>query len=328
MKGKEGRMMLRYASGVALAAMIAVLGTGCAAKVNRDVLSSIKRVGILSITIDKLGTQATDDEVMQSTLNYAARLYADGLSKRPEWKLVPLTYRDNASFRDFLAEPVAKKQPTGNKEATGFAAVLGKLSDEAEAAFSTENLVKKESTHYLGASDMPIVPYKVIENAPATSSSTHTKKGSREVEEDWSGVQKEMRARVGQLATKLNLDGLIVIYLRTTTYSTGGVEVIRDGRANGNVKMAATMALISRDGKVAIDFGMPVIDDFAAGNASMPIYKAEGQRGGKITLGKSSNNFPLDLKDPKGNVQKDLYALTDAALSQFMKKLDKELSGK
>jgi hypothetical protein len=73
---------------------------------------------------------------------------------------------------------------------------------------------------------------------------------------------------------------------------------------------------------------MPVIDDFAAGNAGIPIYKAEGHRGGTITLGKSRNNFPIDLKDPKGEVQKDLYALTDASRSQFMKKLDKELSGK
>ena len=119
-----------------------------------------------------------------------------------------------------------------------------------------------------------------------------------------------------------------MIYLRTTRYSTGGVEVVRGERANGNVKMAATMTLISRDGKVAIDMGQPLIDDFAAGNAGMPIYKAKGHRGGTVTLGKSRSNFPIDLKDPKGEVQKDLYALTDAARSQFMKKLDKELSGK
>ena len=86
------------------------------------------------------------------------------------------------------------------------------------------------------------------------------------MEEDLSGEQQEMRARAGRLATKLNLDGLIVIYLRTTRYSTGGVEVVRGERANGNVKMAATMTLISRDGKVAIDMGQPLIDDFAAGN--------------------------------------------------------------
>jgi hypothetical protein len=205
---------------------------------------------------------------------------------------------------------------------------MGKLSDEVQAAYSLEKLVKKESVHYLGASDMPIVPYKLIENAPAPSSSTSSRRVSREAAEDLSGEQQEMRARAGRLATKLNLDGLIVIYLRTTRYSTGGVEVVRGERANGNVKMAATMTLISRDGKVAIDMGQPLIDDFAAGNAGIPIYKAEGHRGGTVTLGKSRNNFPIDLKDPKGEVQKDLYALTDAARSQFMKKLDKELSGK
>ncbi len=307
---------IRCVSWLTVAGTIAVIGMGCAAKVNRDVLMTVKRVGILSITIDKLGEQATDDEVMQSTVNYAARLYADALSKRPEWKLMPLTYRDNANLRDFPAAPVAQKQPTGT---------LNKLIARVEEAYSVENWVKKERMHYLAASDMPILPYKVYGNVRET---VITKSGRREAGEDWSAEQAEMRSRIGQLATKLNLDGLIVIYLRTSTYSTGGVEVIRGERANGNVKMAATMALISRDGKVAIDMGMPVLDDLVAGNAGMPIYKAEGHRGGTITLGKRGNNFPIDLKDPQGRVQKDLYALSDAALRQFTKQMNKELSGK
>src|SRR5574341_2551357 len=146
MSGIKGTA-IRCASWVVLAAMIAAIGTGCAAKVNRDVLMNTKKVGILSITISKLGTQATDDEVMQNTVNYTARLYADALSKRPEWKLVPITYKE-AAFLDFLKPPVLPKRP----EPKSFMEKIQQINENLEASFNTENLVKKDSAQYLGAS--------------------------------------------------------------------------------------------------------------------------------------------------------------------------------
>lgn len=324
MRGIKGTAA-KCASLVVLAAMIAVLGTGCAAKVNRDVLMNVKKVGILSITVDKLGTQATDDEVMQSTVNYAARVYADALSKRPEWKLVPLTYKE-AAFRDFLNPAAAQKKSDG-KEATGFMASIKKINDDLQAAMSVENLAKKQSVYYLGASDMPIIPYKMIGKTRATT----TQKGNVQVKEDWSQVQKEMAVKVGRLATKLNLDGLIVIYLKTGIYSSAGIDLIGGERALETVRMDPTLVLVSRDGRTAIDMGEPVIDAMTTKNAGMPIYKVEGHRGGTLRIGGSKSpkpteaKFPIDLKDPGGKCQRDLYALTDLALRNFSKKLDTEL---
>lgn len=314
---------MRCASWVVLTAVIAAIGTGCAAKVNRDVLSTVKRVGILSVTIDKLGKQTTDDEVMQATVNYAARQFSDALAKRPEWKLVPLSYSD-PNIRDFLKKPAAKKQETGDKEDQSFAAKLNRLTVAFQESQSLESYAEKERPNFLGASDMPIVSYRLVVKTSATTK----RKGGLEVTEDWSELRKEMYPRVGELAAKLKLDGLIVIYLHTGIYSTVGVEVIHNDRANDTVRMAPTMALISRDGKVAIDMGQPGIDALTMGNAGMPIYKVEGHRGGQIRLSQRKDDFVIDLKDPKGKVQKDMYALTDLALSHFMKQLDNELTPK
>jgi hypothetical protein len=330
MNGTKGIKTLRFVSWVAAVAVIAVLaGTGCAAKVNRDVLMTVKKVGILSVTIDKMGTQTTDDEVMQSTVNYAARRYADALANRPEWKLVPLSaYKDNPQFRDFLKVPVAQKKPTGGKEATGFAAVLNKLNTGWQSAMTLESFAQRESSHYLGASDMPIIPYKMIGKAQATSSTSQTKKGSMQVKEDWSSLQKEMCAKVGELATKLKLDGLMVIYLHTDIRQTVGIGVTLGERGNDTVRMDPTLVLVSKDGKTAIDMGEPVIDALTTSNASVPLYKAEGHQGGTINMGTNRPGYIIDLKDPKGKVQKDLYELTDDALKDFMKDLDKELTKK
>jgi hypothetical protein len=318
----------KCASRVVLAAMIAVLGTGCAAKVNRDVLMNVKKVGILSITVDKLGTQATDDEVMQNTANYAARVYADALSKRPEWKLVPLTYKEPA-FRDFLKPAAAQKKPDG-KEATGFMASIKRINDDLQAAMSVENLAKKQSVYYLGASDMPIIPYKMI----GKTRSTISQNGNVQVKEDWSQVRKEMATKIGELATRLNLDGLIVVYLRTGIYSSVGIDVVGGERALETVRMDPTLVLVSRDGRTAIDMGEPVIDAMTTKNAGMPIYKVAGHRGGTLVIGGSKSpkpdeaKFPIDLKDPGGKVQRDFYALTDLALKNFSNKIDKELTVK
>jgi hypothetical protein len=73
MYGTVGIKKLKFSSWVsALAVIAALFVTGCAGMVNHDVLMNVKKVGILSITIDKIGTQSTDDEVMQSTIDYAS----------------------------------------------------------------------------------------------------------------------------------------------------------------------------------------------------------------------------------------------------------------
>jgi hypothetical protein len=80
----EGSKRLNFSSWVAAFAVIAVFSVmGCAAgMVDRNVLTSVKKVGILSISINKMGTQPTDDEVMLSIINYAAPRYTDVLAKR------------------------------------------------------------------------------------------------------------------------------------------------------------------------------------------------------------------------------------------------------
>src|SRR5574341_1481394 len=298
MSGIKGTA-IRCASWVVLAAMIAAIGTGCAAKVNRDVLMNTKKVGILSITISKLGTQATDDEVMQNTVNYTARLYADALSKRPEPK----------SFMEKIQQ----------------------INENLEASFNTENLVKTDSARYLGASGMPIIPYSYLEKLIGKKQPEQPIKPK-----DMNGIKLDLARKIGELAGKLNLDGLLVIYLRTGIYSSAGsdINVMWGERALDTVRMEPTLVLVSRDGRAAIDLGYPVIGHGSTKNAGMPIYKVEGHRGASLRIGGSKSHkpdepkFPIDLKDPGGKVQRDLYALADLALKDFSKKLDKELENK
>ncbi len=324
MNGTEERKTLKFASWVSAVTLLALLGMGCAAKVNHEVLMNTKKVGILSITIDKLGTQATDDEVMQNTVNYAAPLYVDALSKRPEWKLVPLTYRE-AAFQDFLTPPVLPNRP----EPKTFMEKIQRINEDLEASFNTENLVKKDSAKYLGAANMPIIPYSFLESLIGKKQPEHPTKP-----QDMNGIKLDMARKIGQLATKLNLDGLLVIYLRTGIYSSVGIDVAVGNRAMDTVRMEPTLVLVSRNGKTAIDMGPPVIGHGSTKNAGMPIYKLSGFKGiGMATGGKKTSTpdaakYPIDLKDPNGKVQKDMYALTDLALRDFMKTLDKTLEKK
>lgn len=322
---QRGLMSVRNAFVSVVAATTAVVALAACAppKVNRDVLLNVKKVGILSVTIDKIGTQSTDDEVMQATVNYAAGLYADALSKRPEWRLVPLSvYRDNPHFRDFL-RPLAKPQKQAEepkKEESGFLSALSKLAKQFATPEPIEATVKRYSTPYLAASDMPIIPYVLIESGGSTSSTTG---GQQNV-----SPRDELFAKTGALAGKLDLDGLIIVYLNTGIRHTVGVGVTLGERGNDTIRMEPTMILVARNGKAAINMGAPSIDALSPSNASVPLYRASGHRGGTFSFGTQRPDQIIDLKDPKGEVQKDFYELTDDALKYFMKKLDKELATK
>lgn len=317
---------VRFISGTLMAVLIAVLGTGCAGKrVDHDVLSTVRKVGILSITIDKLGKQPSDDEVMQSTVDYAARMYAEALSNRPEWKLVPLTYKE-AAFRDFLKPPVVPQKP----QASTFMERIQQINESIEANFNVERFIRDDSAKYLVAADMPLIPYGFLERMIGKKPPVQPAKPK-----NMNDLKLDLTRKIGDLAAKLNLDGLLVIYLRTGIYSSGmgDVNVFWNDRALDTVRMEPTLVLVSREGRTAVDLGYPVIGHGSTKNASMPIYKVEGHRGAGISIGGKSKQpdeakFPIDLKDPGGKVQRDLYALTDLALRDFLKRLDKELTQK
>ena len=312
MNGTEGIKTWKYSSWVATFAVLAVLSvTGCAGGgklVNRDVLVNVKKVGILSITINKMGTQPTDDEVMQATINYASRQYADVLGKRPEWKLVQLSYKD-APIRDFLKRPPSsKKQKTGN---------------EAAETAPVEDVAPDQMKYYLAAHNMPLIPCNMLW-PPYEDDSTVTVKSE--------GVpylldyRKELLPRIGQLAARLKLDGLIVVFLQAGIRPTVKADVNVEDRGNDTLRMEPAMILVSRDGKVAIDTGAPAINPFSPGSSGVPLYRLEYAK--TIKFGSKGPNRMIDLKDPKGKVQKDLFALTDVAFTQFTRKLNNQLEKK
>ncbi len=305
----EGR---RFSLWVATLAVIAVLSvTGCAGggkMVNHDVLMNVKKVGILSIAINKMGTQPTDDEVMQSTINYASRQYTDVLANRPEWKMVPLNYGD-ANIQDFLKRsPARKKQKSGN-EATGGAAI--------------ENVAPDQMRHYLAAQNMPLIPCNMLW-PPYVDDSTVSMKG--EGVPDLPEYRKELLPKIGELAAKLNLDGLIIVFLQAGIRPTVKVDVNVADRGNDTLRMEPAMILVSRNGTVAIDTGAPAINPISPGKSSVPLYRLEYAK--TIKFGSKGPNRIIDLKDPKGTVQKDLFALSDVAFTQFTRRLDKQLAKK
>src|SRR5215831_19263282 len=74
--------------------------TGCAGKVNFESLASIKRVGLLTVTMDKVGLQESDADVMRQVATHAAGEYARVLAQSQSWTLVPPgEYQGNPRFQ-------------------------------------------------------------------------------------------------------------------------------------------------------------------------------------------------------------------------------------
>ena len=330
-----GRRTSRAAVVVTAMAILALTACG-PAKVNWDVLMNVKKVGILTVVIDKVGAQPTDDEVIQATVNYATGLYADALARRTEWRLVPFSaYRENPEFRNLLSPgaggraKAAQKPANAEGEGSGLKSAFSKFAmrlAESASGGSLEESVSKESKRYLAGPGMPVIPYVNI--GPVINETTT--KGNMTIERTVQGnYREELFVKIGALAGKLNLDGFIVLYLHTGIRSTVGATVIGGDRGNDTIRMVPTMILVSKDGKAAIDMGTPVMDAIATSNMAVPLYKKEYDAGGKHK-DRDGRRFSLviDLQDPKGKVKKDFFELTDDALKDFMKGLDKALTKK
>ncbi len=104
-----------------------------------------------------------------------------------------------------------------------------------------------------------------------------------------------MLPKIGELATKLNLDGLIVIFLQTGI-RRAGENITWGGRGLDTIKMEPALILVTRDGKVAIDTGARTIDDLSPSNAGVPLYKVDS-KGGSFGFTKERNGI-IDLKEP------------------------------
>src|SRR5687767_9139023 len=82
--------------------VVLVFAGGCAGKFKRELVAKTKSVGILSLTVDRIGEDAGSAEVMQSVAASAIGEYEQRLAQAWSWRVVPSEQlRSNAKYASF-----------------------------------------------------------------------------------------------------------------------------------------------------------------------------------------------------------------------------------
>src|SRR5438270_11439536 len=238
---REGPSMRIRVPILAAVAAAALPLAACMHKVDTQQVATIKRIGILSVSIDKIGSSPSDFAVIQRAVDSAPADYEAALkTANAGWEVVPLaSYKDNPAYKDFLAadSPVLTEQ--GQKDTRmQFTAKL--LKADGGPTGMVIRWVQTQSGGVLGATGMPLVPYVA---ARPQGTTMQTQQGKMTTTSNDQGMHDYFLKSVGALADKLGLDALAVVYLHTEIKATVGINTIVNGRGIDSIRMKPTMVV-------------------------------------------------------------------------------------
>ncbi len=305
------------------------IATGCSSKVlNKEALQNTKKVGILSVTIDRIGENTPQNiEVMSDVVNYAKSVYEKKLKTLPSLELVPesqyindveYTNLCNLSksnlFKKYIkikaTQTAEKKNLIYNSQPAFMRKLASKfMGDGKTTPESMEKKLKKDiqlamdefNKTLLSAGNMPVMPFTAVDSSkppqqedPQDQSSAHPT--NRDSEED--SLKVMFRKTIGDLCKKNNLDGMYVIVLSANAQlqRKNEIVVVSGKRALGSIRLSSSILLITKDGELAVDFGKPGGESFNF-KTLMPTMTF-------TKVGKHTTNFKINLKDKKGKVLK------------------------
>ncbi|MEI7641336.1 MAG: hypothetical protein WCJ46_07535 [bacterium] len=328
--------------------VLALVFSSCSgASIKKDAMSEIKRVGLLSVTIEKVEPQSVNNiAVMQAVANYSAKAVEYYMKTVTSFTLVP--YYSYANVPDYKYASTFANSPgtqayLKNKAETDpdfvMKASLANTTDIAQAfgnafrgvsnagdkgkAITNATTMAQEyldggKKTMLAAAYMPFLPYNIFNDKDPNT--TTIRIGNTANEDSGNNNLKQMLfSNVETLCTKLNLDAMLVVYVFTQVPEMSNVRIISKDRVLGDLKLDMTLLIINRHGEIVADLGRPAMDDLAPNKRFMPVHLITSM------AGKMVKTSVIELKDSEGKVFKNFCQLSLEASSKMITELRKTL---
>jgi hypothetical protein len=267
------------------------LMSGCGGKIiDRQGLDASGRVAVVSVVMPCVADVSRDANraVLQASVNRALERVQTGLASVHSWSVL---------------DPVKEKK---GKTVQAFGSVsdgdLAALFPAQEDRKRTAELVQQERSRwkegFIGAEGLPIVPRSAFA-------------GGDEVPQTDAAVQQVMLQQAGKLCSALNVDAVVFVHLRASiTHPREAAFIVTDNRTDGMLRMAATMVVVDRTGRIIVDMAWPQLDEASRTRDLLPLYRGAG----KDAL-KDEN---IDLNDPRKKIPQAFTTLTDEAVADLL----------
>jgi|GEM_PF-2428848 len=329
--------------------LVIAIVTGCAgAAINQEAISKVKRAGILSLTASKIGPlNANNEEVIQSVADYSLVQAETALKKVqsfklvsagalylvPEYKNAGTVQKASGALAYLKKNPEAMNQDTPATESTGdfMAALKQGLQAAAEAneirsnpAAAAQKRIDAYKSTLTGARGLPFVPYHLINNNEAGTTSVKYVNGVKQGGAN-EGLKSMMLEQAKAVCAKTKLDAVILVFVDTAADHPKGVYVITDSdRVLGTLRLNMTMVMIDKNGEILYDMDWPSMDDLAPMKLAHPSYR--------VTKWNENNSrhrtvaaMETDLKDPRGDVLLNYKEMAVDASNRMVETFRKDL---
>jgi hypothetical protein len=275
---------------LALAASVPVTA-GCGARlVDRKGVDAAARIAAVSVVMPRVADASREGNraVLQASVNAAVERARAGLSAAHTWAVIdPVKERKGKTAQAFgrvSDGDLADQIPDAGERNRVRGAVLEKLSAWKEGLIGVEGL--------------PVIPrsaFATDDEGPETDPA----------------VRQVMLREAGKLCGALQVDAVVFVHLRASiTHPRTETFIVTDGRTDGMLRMAATLVIVDRTGRVIADMGWPPLDDSARTRDLLPVYKGAGRDFVKEEF--------IDLADPKKKAAQAFNSLIEETVADLM----------
>lgn len=292
-------MVLRKSIPVLLT-LSALLAAGCGGKhLDRQGLDATGRISVVSVVIPRVADTSREPNraVLQASVDRALESVTAGLPGLHSWKVIdPLKEKKGRTVQAF-----------GRVSDADLAVLVPAAEERSRAVADLGKALSHWKDAFLAADGLPVIPRKAFlpdDEGPQPDGA----------------VRKVMLQEAGRLCAALQVDAVAFVHLRASlSHPREGAFIVSDNRTDGMLRMAATMVVVDKTGRIIVDRGWPRLDETARTKDLLPLYKGAGR-----DFVKEEN---IDLGDTRKKVSHAFTALTDEAVADLLADL-KAAAGK
>lgn len=280
---------------------------GCVStKPNTAALKAMKRVALVSITLERVGKGPQNDPVLKSATGFANTVYRQELATVPQWQVVPAPGIKalDRHFSDVESSAIARQ-------------VLEEMADrnELDVNINNEKIAKLTIAAFSGNKEaMSQMKREIIadtltlmqKDLNKIRSQFYWPKGKAGIPPGGMitfGTDKYRGAALRKVVTRVledyrvrhGLDGLLLVHQISDVGTPGDIRVIvQKNRVLSSIKVNPVVNVLGPDGEIALSVGSNRRDDLAPMKLAMPIFVGKKGAKGGIT------DLKLSLADPAG----------------------------
>ena len=296
----QGRMMKQAKSILVLLVMVTIVPLGCGGKhLDRQGLEATGKIAVVSVVMPRVAdiSRESNRTVLQASANRALESVTKGLAGLHSWTVLdPVKDKKGKTLQAF-----------GKVTDADLAALFPAPEERSRVAAAVAQALSQWKDAFLGAEGLPVIPRRAFladDDGPQPEGA----------------VQTVMLQEAGKLCEVLTVDAVAFVNLRATiSHPRESAFIVSDNRTDGMLRMAATMVIVDKTGRIIVDRGWPRLDETSRSKDLLPLYKGAGK-----DFVKEEN---IDLGDTRKKVAHAFNALTDEAVADMIADL-KAAAGK